>query len=193
VTPQLVQLVFRGLHGFSLTAHFLQASTYSREVVGSARSGHVSSHQLGRVFGGALWPAGWRETVRKVVNFPRQVSASPGAISHSSGRSDADETLAGGTGSGAAAGSPQGGDTSETGGDGDTALGYGVGEPYTLCRRSAPPTVSRIGYRTLAEGKKLWSLGWAGRRVRRPTGRWGHGGFGVCAARKTPPLFSNRI
>ena len=46
--------------------------------------------------------------------------------------------LAGGTGSRAAAGSPQGGDTSETGGDGDTALGYGVGEPYTLCRRSAP-------------------------------------------------------
>ena len=67
-------------------------------------------------FGGALWPAGWHETDRKVVNFPRQVTASPGAISHSPGRSNADETLAGGTGSRAAAGSPQGGDTSETGG-----------------------------------------------------------------------------
>src|SRR5262249_7469648 len=55
----------------------LQASTYGREVVGSARSGHVSSHQLGRVLGGALWPAGWGETDRKVVNFVRQVSAFP--------------------------------------------------------------------------------------------------------------------
>ena len=131
MTPRLVQLAFRGVHGFSLTAQLIQASSYGREIVGSARSGHVSSHPLGRVFGGALWPAGWRENDRKVVNFPRQVSASPAAISHSPGRSNADETLAGGRGSRAAAGSPQGGDTSEPRGDGDTALGYGVGEPYT--------------------------------------------------------------
>ena len=44
-------------------------------------------------------------------------------------------------------------------------------------------TVSHIGCRTLAEGKSSGRLGWAGRRVTRPTGRrGGHGGFGICAA-----------
>ena len=45
---------------------------------------------------------------------------------------------------GAAAGSPQGGDTSETGGDGDTALGYGIGELSTPAA-AARLTVSHIG------------------------------------------------
>jgi hypothetical protein len=111
-------------------------------------------------FGGALWPtAGAKRIVRW---FPRQVSASPGAILHSSGRSNADETLAGGTGSRAAAGSPQGGDTSETGGDGDTALGYGVGEPYTLCHRSAPDALTHWLPKACGR-QKLGSLGWGGR------------------------------
>ena len=74
---------------------------------------------------------------RKVVNFPRQVWASPAAISYSPGRSNVDETLAGGRGSRAAAGSPLGGDTFEPGATATRPWGYGVGEPYTLCRRSA--------------------------------------------------------
>jgi hypothetical protein len=46
---RLVQLAFRGVHGFTLTAQFLQAGTYGREVVGSTRSVHGVSSQLGRV------------------------------------------------------------------------------------------------------------------------------------------------
>src|SRR6516165_1149708 len=64
-TLRLVQLAFRGVHHFSLTAHFLQASTYGREVVGSARSGHVSSHPLGRVLVVLYGPrAGTKRIVR---------------------------------------------------------------------------------------------------------------------------------
>ena len=136
VTPRSVQLAFRGVHGFSLTAQLIQASTYGREIVGSARSGHVSSHPLGRVLVALYGPrAGAND--RKVVNFPRQVLASPAAISHSPGRSNTDKTPAGGRGSRAAAGSPLGGDTSEPEATATWPWGYGVGEPYTLCSRSA--------------------------------------------------------
>jgi hypothetical protein len=157
-TPRLVQLAFRGVHGFSLTAHLLQASTYGREVVGSARSGHVSSHPLGRVLVVLYGPrAGTKRIVRWLTS--RGKSRPPqGPYRTVLGRSNADETLAGGTGSRAAAGSPQGDDTSETGGDGDTALAYGVGEPYTLCRRSAP------------DGLTHWLLNGCGRRKTRVAG-----------------------
>jgi hypothetical protein len=46
---RLVQIAFRGVQRFSLSAQFLQASAYGRKVVGGARSCHVSSHPLGRV------------------------------------------------------------------------------------------------------------------------------------------------
>jgi hypothetical protein len=76
----------------------------------------------------------------------------------------------------AAAGSPQGGDTSETGGDGDTALGYGVGEPYTLCRRSAPDRLTHW-LQNACGRQKLGSLGvgWSeGDAAHRPKGwSWG--------------------
>jgi hypothetical protein len=64
-TARLVglQLAFRGVHGFSLTAQFVQANTYGREVIGSARSGRVSSHPLGRgllALRGRAGGAGWQ-------------------------------------------------------------------------------------------------------------------------------------
>jgi len=121
-TPRLVQLALAGVRRFSLTAQLVQAGTYGREVVGSARSGHVSSHPLGRVFAGALWPelAG---PDRNRANFRRQVSAfldRPRVRREVRGQ----DGRCGGSHLNVTKGPPRR--------DGDTALGYGVQSPLPL-------------------------------------------------------------
>ena len=71
-----VRLLFAGLGSLTLAAEFLHAGPDRGEVVGSAGSVHgVSSHPLGRIFGGAPWPAELAREHGNVVNSRKQTES----------------------------------------------------------------------------------------------------------------------
>jgi hypothetical protein len=120
-------------------------------------------------FGGALWPAGWHATDRKVVNFPRQVTASPGAISHSPGAIRCRRHPSGWDRISRCGGiAPGRRHIRDRGrrrhGPGNMALE----SPIPLCRRSAPDSLTD------------WLLNACGRR--KNSGRWG----GMVGGRRGP-------
>jgi hypothetical protein len=161
-------LAVTGVGSLARPAQFLQASAYGREVVGSARSGHVSSHPRGRVLVVLYGPrAGTQRIVRWLTSRgksrpPRGHIAQFWAIRCRRDHRGWDRIArCGGIAPGRLHIRDRG---RRRHGPGNMALE----SPIPLCRRSAPDSLTD------------WLLNACGRR--KNSGRWG----GVVGGRRGP-------